>query len=76
MTAQASGPHSVSTNGAMFRPVPCSAFSAPSYLLTTSSTTSSTSRAYLSTAARSLNDCEMTKWRFPSFACPKMIASS
>ena len=36
MTAYASAPHSVSTNGAMFRPVPCSALSAPSYFPTTS----------------------------------------
>ena len=49
MTASASGPHSVSTNGAMFRPVPCSAFSAPSYCVTTRSTTSSMKRAYRST---------------------------
>ena len=33
-------PHSRSTNGAMLRPVPCSAFSEPSYLPTTSSTSS------------------------------------
>ncbi len=75
ITAYASGPHSVSTNGAMFRPVPCSAFSAPSYFFTTSSTTSSMKRAYWSSAAWSLNDCVMTKWRFPSLAWPKMIAS-
>ena len=76
MTSYASRPHSVSTKGAMFRPVPCSAFSAPSYRATTSETTSSMNRAYWSTAPRSRNDCERTKWRFPSRAWPKMIASS
>src|SRR6516162_5800878 len=33
-------PHSRSTKGATFRPVPCSALSEPSYLATTNSTTS------------------------------------
>ena len=51
MMAIASGPHSVSTNGAMFRPVPCSALSAPSYFRTTSGTSASMKRAYWSTAA-------------------------
>ena len=36
----ASAPHSRSTNGAMLSPVPCSAFSEPSYLSTISSTSS------------------------------------
>ena len=34
------GPHSRSTHGAMLRPVPCSAFSEPSYLSTISATRS------------------------------------
>src|SRR5688500_10494329 len=36
MMAYAVSPHSVSTKGAMLRPVPCSALSAPSYLPLTS----------------------------------------
>ena len=45
MIATASGPHSASTNGAMFRPVPCSALSAPPWRPTTSCTRSSMKRA-------------------------------
>ena len=75
MMALASGPHSASTNGAMLRPVPCSALRAPSYFFTTRSTTSSMKRAYWSTAAWSLKDWVMTKCRLPSLAWPKMMAS-
>ena len=40
MSSVAFAPHSRSTKGAMLRPVPCSAFSEPSYLSTTRSTSS------------------------------------
>ena len=40
MSSVAFAPHSCSTNGAMLRPVPCSAFSEPSYLPTMRSTSS------------------------------------
>lgn len=76
MMAAASGPHSVSTKGAMLRPVPCSAFKAPPCRFTTSATMSSMKAAYWSMAAWSLKDWVMTKCRFPSLAWPKMIALS
>ncbi len=44
INAYAFSPHSISTKGAMFRPVPCSPLSDPSYFLTTMSHTSSINR--------------------------------
>ena len=44
----AASPHSWRTNGAMLMPVPCSAFSEPSYLSMTSVTRSAMNAAYLS----------------------------
>ena len=44
INAYAFSPHSISTNGAMFRPVPCSPLRDPSYFLTVMSHTSSISR--------------------------------
>ncbi len=40
ISSVAAAPHSRSTNGAMLMPVPCSAFSEPSYLSTMSATRS------------------------------------
>ena len=76
MISNAAPPHSASTNGAMLRPVPCSALSEPSYFVTTISTRSTVNASYCRMAASSLKDCEITKWRLPSLACPKMMPSS
>ena len=76
MSRHAFSPHSSSTNGAMLRPVPCSALSEPSYFRATIWQTSSMKRAYRDTSSTSPKSGVKTKCRFPSSAWPKMIASS
>ncbi len=68
ISPKASRPHSISTNGAMLRPVPCSALSEPSYFFTTKSATSAIKPAYLSISLVMPKSCVKTKCKFPSSA--------
>jgi hypothetical protein len=54
----------------MFRPVPCSAFSEPSYFVTTRLVISSMNAAYFSTSALEPKFTPMRKCRLPAEACP------
>ena len=69
-------PHSISTNGATLRPVPCSALSDPWYFSATISHSSCIIAAYFLTSSSFLNPCENTRCRFPSSAWPITDASS
>ena len=65
------GPHSRSTKGATLRPVPCSALSEPSYLPTTSSTTSCMKRPKCAMSFASFRNGVIRKCRLPAEAWPK-----
>ena len=76
MTLKASFPHSYSTKGAMLRPVPCSAFSDPSYLPTTIVATSRIISSYRRTSLSESKAWLIMKWKLPSRAWPYMQESS
>ena len=68
--AVAFSPHSDATNGAMFRPVPCSAFREPSCFVTTRSTSSVMNAEYRDSPSAPPRSATSVKWRFPWAACP------
>mmetsp|Transcript_4498 Transcript_4498/g.15944 ORF Transcript_4498/g.15944 Transcript_4498/m.15944 type:complete len:437 (-) Transcript_4498:1063-2373(-) len=76
MSSYALFPHSISTNGATFLPVPCSALSDPLYLVATISHISSIIAAYRFTSSSFRKPCENTRCKLPSSAWPMHDASS
>ena len=63
-------PHSTRTNGAMLRPVPCSALSEPWYFSVTSFTTARIMLSYCATASGVSKRWLRMKCQLPSRACP------
>mmetsp|Transcript_15744 Transcript_15744/g.51438 ORF Transcript_15744/g.51438 Transcript_15744/m.51438 type:complete len:202 (+) Transcript_15744:95-700(+) len=75
MTSYALVPHSISTNGATLRPVPCSALSEPPCLIATFSLMSYMTFSYRFTSSGVLKLWLKMRCRLPSSACPIKQAS-